>query len=121
MLKIYRATLRDGELNRKVLEERGKLKCPVLAVGSTNFIAEKVKARMERVSEGVGVQASIGGRVSGAVGGGVWEVVELGFGIGEPLAYSYTGHILLCHGLPIKRIAAPFYQTSSSIHRIGLV
>ena len=61
ILEIYRATLRDGELNRRALEEGGKLKCPVLAVGSTHFNAEEVRAQREKVSEGV-------------------EYVELGFG-----------------------------------------
>lgn len=44
MSDIYRATLGDGEWNVKVLEEGRKLKCPMLAVGSTHLIAEEVKA-----------------------------------------------------------------------------
>lgn len=51
MCEVYRATLKDGEQNRRAAEQ--KLKMPVLAIGSAHFIGEEVRRQMERVAEDV--------------------------------------------------------------------
>ena len=51
MFEVYRATLENGEWNKKAAET--KLPMPVLAVGSKHFIADEVQRQMERVATDV--------------------------------------------------------------------